>query len=233
MLTHRDPLFTLYLGTQTTSRVPALYQGFLAHEKEPFRDLGLEQLIFLHQIHGSYGRVVHAQDLTDPIPAFVNEGDYLVTNVPQIGLGVATADCLPIIFVDAHTRAVGIAHAGWRGSCEGIAIATLERMKELYGTKAEEVQVFFGPAAGGCCYEVQPPFQASFARWPGADKAFAIRDGKLFFDGGVFNEQLLRTWGVTNINRDYACCTICTPGYCSVRLAPKSPERQFTVVALR
>jgi len=234
MMIHETPDFRIYFGTQQHAYTPFEHAGFPAHEREPFRSLmDVEQLIFLHQVHGDYGRVVKAEDVQEPIPAFVNEGDYLVTDVPNIGLGIATADCLPIVFIDTKSQAVGIAHAGWRGSFAGIAIATLERMGEVYGTRPADVQVFFGPGAHWCCYEVQPPFQAQFSRWPGSEKAFVARDGKLFFDAPQFNEMLLRTLGVAQINKDYAPCTICTPGHCSVRKPPVSPERQFTVVALR
>jgi YfiH family protein len=234
MMIHETPDFRIYFGTQEQAYVPFEHIGFLAHEREPFRSLvGMDQLIFLHQVHGAYGRVVREQDVKDPIPAFVNDGDYLLTNVPHIGLGISTADCLPIVFVDTKLKAVGIAHAGWRGSFAGIAIETLEHMKAVYGTVPADVEIFFGPGAHWCCYEVQPPFQAQFSRWPGSEKAFVKRGEKLFFDGPRFNEMVLSTLGVAQIHQDYAQCTICTPGHCSVRKPPVSPERQFTVVALR
>lgn len=81
-------------------------------------------------------------------------GDALLTNVPGLQLSVRTADCLPVIFVDVESRAVAIAHAGWRGTAARIAQRVVLLMQQVYGTRLESLQVAIGPGIDKCCYEV-------------------------------------------------------------------------------
>ncbi len=59
------------------------------------------------------------------------EGDALVTDRPNVLLGIVTADCAPVLFADAAAGVVGAAHAGWRGAVAGVLEATLEAMEAL------------------------------------------------------------------------------------------------------
>jgi polyphenol oxidase len=227
---HHDAFFSITFGSQAHGYVPREFQGLLAHERAPFKQLfpEVEQLVFLHQVHGTQGKVVRTGDVE--LPSFVHDGDFLLTQQPQVGIGISTADCLPIVLVDSVTKAVGVVHAGWRGSYAGIAGEAVVRMQELYGTKPADITAFFGPSALACCYEVQPSFQEQFGAWIGAP--FSVRNNKLYFDVARFNEQQLQAQGVTQIDRTYQVCTICNPGFCSVRVNPKSLERQMTVVRI-
>jgi YfiH family protein len=234
MITHHDEFFTIYFGNRQQAYIPALLQGFVATEREPFRAqfADLKQLLFLHQVHGIRGRELKAPDVAAPIPSFVHDGDFLLTNVPQVGLGISTGDCLPIVIADDRKRAVSIVHAGWKGSVKGIAVHAVDRMLAVYGSEPKDLRVFFGPSAQACCYEVQRSFQEQFTMWPRAQQTFSTRGNKLYFDVSAFNEQQLRARGVTNITRQYQECTICTTNYCSVRAYPNSLERQPTVVSI-
>lgn len=99
------------------------------------------------QVHGV--RVLEGQPSW-----FVEEADAVVTNKPGLLLVVSVADCLPVLFHDPETGAVGAAHCGWRGSVGGIAAATLTRMTELYGSNPQDVRVAFGPSISGQNYQV-------------------------------------------------------------------------------
>ena len=123
-----------------------------------FRDvLTLDSLVLLDQVHGIAGQVLTNHNALPT--AFTIQGDYLITALPSIGLAVRTADCLPVICTDG-TRAVGIAHAGWRGSVAGVQVNMVDRMCELYGVSLQELKVIFGPALGACCYRVDTDFVA-------------------------------------------------------------------------
>jgi YfiH family protein len=193
-------------------------------------NFGLISLIILDQVHGNDGRVITQNNIRLPFKS--ESGDYLITNQRNIGLGVLTADCLPIIFVDNATNAVGIAHAGWRGSVKNIALITLERMQQEYGTQIADISIFFGPCAKVCCYEVQPDFRSNFAD----NNAFFIqRDGRLFFDLPLLNASLLRAIGLpkTAMNEQYNCCTICNDDYFSFRRQGQAAGRNVSVVWIR
>lgn len=84
-----------------------------------------------------------------------NGYDSLVTSLPGVMLCVSTADCLPVFLYDTANHVIGIAHSGWRGTCGGIAINTIEVMRRLFGTKPENLTVALGPSICGDCYEVR------------------------------------------------------------------------------
>ena len=44
------------------------------------------------------------------------QADALVSACRGVALGIFTADCVPIFILDTETPAIGIAHAGWRGT---------------------------------------------------------------------------------------------------------------------
>lgn len=80
--------------------------------------------------------------------------DACITNHPQVSLSLTTADCVPIFFYDPKVGAIGLAHAGWRGTVAGMARATVEALVERYQCRPENLRVALGPAIGPCCFEV-------------------------------------------------------------------------------
>ncbi len=72
----------------------------------------------MRQVHGDRIRVL---DGDGPLPEVLPECDGLISDRPGVALGVRTADCVPIFFVDRVRRVIGAAHAGWRGTALGIA----------------------------------------------------------------------------------------------------------------
>ncbi len=109
-----------------------------------------EGVAFRRQVHGSGVLVVTA-------PGRHGEADALVTTTPGVGVGVATADCVPVVIEGAGFAAV--VHAGWRGVVAGVVEATLDRIASL-GLTAEHAAI--GPAIGPCCYEVGPEVAERF-----------------------------------------------------------------------
>lgn len=84
----------------------------------------------------------------------LNNVDAVITNLPNIYLGILTADCVPVLLYDATHQAVAAIHAGWRGTVGRIANRTLTAMSEQYGTRPEEVQVIIGPSISLQAFEV-------------------------------------------------------------------------------
>ena len=106
---------------------------------------------------------------------FEEEADAAVSDTPGLLLVVSTADCLPVLFHDPVTGAVGAAHCGWRGTVQGTAAATLGKMTK-YGTDPADVQVAFGPAISRTNYQVGPEVVAAF-RDAGFPEGIATPDG--------------------------------------------------------
>ena len=191
------------------------------------KELETSRFVIQRQVHGVAGRFI--QDGVGDYEIREHEGDFLVTKQQSLALGVVTADCLPIILYDPTPQALAVIHAGWRGSVAGIVQISLEMLVDEAETNPADVQVFFGPAAKACCYEVQQDFAAQLeAAGNESSQALIKRDGKIYFDTSLFNRQMLIALGINpeNINDQYNLCTMCTPGFHSHRLG--SVGRQIT-----
>ncbi|GAC1432449.1 MAG: peptidoglycan editing factor PgeF [Terriglobales bacterium] len=89
-------------------------------------------------------------------------GDGMVSQTPRLLLGIQSADCLPIILADTKRRAVGIFHAGWRGTLKRIVEKGAGEMRRWFGTLPRDIRAAIGPGIHGCCYEVSPDIRESF-----------------------------------------------------------------------
>ncbi|WP_339208730.1 peptidoglycan editing factor PgeF [Paenibacillus sp. FSL K6-3182] len=83
--------------------------------------------------------------------------DAIMTNVPGVLLTSFYADCVPLYFYDPEHDAVALAHAGWKGTVQQIAVETVRAMEQAYGTDPKALVAAIGPSIGGCCYEVDGP----------------------------------------------------------------------------
>jgi YfiH family protein len=110
----------------------------------------------LRQIHSD---LIHR---VSEISKYPLAGDGMVTDVPGILLAVMTADCLPVILVDAKRRAVGVFHAGWRGTVKRIVEKGVGEMHRWFGTDPGDLKAAIGPGIRGCCYEVGPEVRSAF-----------------------------------------------------------------------
>ena len=119
---------------------------------------GPQMLITADQIHKTDGLIITSLEQALAYKPYSTQADFIVTNVPQVALGIATADCLPIIFYDAKNNALGVAHAGWPGTVAGIAIKTVQAMQQNFGSNPQDLQIFFGPCASVQMYEVGSDF---------------------------------------------------------------------------
>ncbi|MFZ5953678.1 MAG: peptidoglycan editing factor PgeF [Candidatus Dependentiae bacterium] len=192
--------------------------------------LSIKHVMFSHQVHGIDGHVVTSKFLQTP--AFNLKGDYLITQIPQVGIGVMSADCLPIIILDTKHNACAVVHAGWRGSVQKIVIHTLEHLQKICATSLEDVTVIFGPAAKPCCYEVQEDFAQNIPT-KYHNLVFKTRQEKLFFDNTQYNIEQLYEFGISkhHIFTEYNICTMCNTQFCSYR-RDKNTARQMSVVSI-
>ena len=53
-------------------------------------------------------------------------GDGLITNKKNIGLGILTADCAPVLIFDKHKKTIGAAHVGWKGAYKKILVKMIK-----------------------------------------------------------------------------------------------------------
>ncbi|WCS28316.1 peptidoglycan editing factor PgeF [Methylobacterium sp. NMS14P] len=143
--------------------------------------LGLppDRLVSLYQVHSAEVVTVGA-----PFAAERPKADAMVTRVPGLALGIATADCGPILFADPENGVVGAAHAGWKGALSGVIGATVSAMEAL-GARRSRIVAVLGPTIGPASYEVGPDFVARFrSDAPGMERFLGpgTRPGHAQFD---------------------------------------------------
>lgn len=112
---------------------------------------------YAEQVHGSQVAVVGEAELgagRESQEASISGADGLITDRPGVTLNLMFADCVPLYFYDPVHRAVGLAHAGWKGTVSQIAMATVSKMEQTYNSKPEELYAAIGPCIDVCCYEV-------------------------------------------------------------------------------
>ena len=113
-------------------------------------------LVTLRQVHSD---VISRVDGPHDEPLF---GDGLITATPGLPLAIQTADCLPIILVDRKRRAVGVFHAGWRGTVKRIAEKGVGAMRLHFGSRPSDLIAAIGPGIHECCYEVGEEVRGKF-----------------------------------------------------------------------
>jgi len=113
-------------------------------------------LVTLRQIHSD---IIHR---VRDVPEKILAGDGLITRTPGIVLAILTADCLPVILVDTKGRAIGVFHAGWRGTVKRIVEKGVGEMRRCFGTQARNIKAAIGPGIHSCCYEIGAEVQQQF-----------------------------------------------------------------------
>jgi hypothetical protein len=118
-------------------------------------------LVTLRQVHSD---IIHH---IDSVPDEVLVGDGLMTSTPGLLLAIQTADCIPIILADSKRHAIGVFHAGWRGTAKRIVEKGVGEMQRWFGSKPRDLKAAIGPGVHGCCYdvgeEVRDAFESQFS----------------------------------------------------------------------
>jgi polyphenol oxidase len=149
----------------------ALNLGFTKQDSRPAVERN--RTIFLLEVGAATGkkpwplvtlRQIHS-DLIHCVAGLPKEplvGDGLITRAPGILLGIQTADCLPVVLVDTKQRAVGVFHAGWRGTVKRIVEKGVGEMRRYFGTLPRNITAAVGPGIRACCYDVGPEVRQQF-----------------------------------------------------------------------
>ena len=190
--------------------------------RENFRRMGMvigfetKDLVLSDQTHTTNVRLVTEADRGK---GFDRERDYtdvdgLITDTPGLMLVTIYADCVPLYFVDPVHKAVGLSHSGWKGTVHRIGKVTLERMKEAFGTRPEDVQAAIGPSICQDCYEVSEDvaqaFMDEFADQLNDRLVYRKGNGKYQLNLWNANERILLEAGIRpehlSITNICTCC---------------------------
>jgi len=222
-------------------------EGSPYNNPEMFRQLGLEDAVRVWptQIHKTQVAVIRQEDVDaakdnpdpgDQKPGDQNLGDYspaiiipdtdgTITNLKNVLLTTVHADCLAVFCYDPVKEAIGLCHAGWRGTCAGIAMEMVEKMEDEYGCDPENLQAYIGPGISQCCFEVGMEVGEDFAEnWTFAEDYITrtpgdVANGKCHIDIKGINQEQLELMGIpTEQIRVSEHCTCCEPElFCSYR----------------
>ncbi|CAN5117935.1 peptidoglycan editing factor PgeF [soil metagenome] len=236
MLTYTGKKLFIYFGDATDGISKSLHcisTNAKLVDAKPFKSVAqkidVPRLSALNQTHGIDGVQIQDADFS-----FNKDGDYLITDQKDVGLGILTADCVPMIFYDTKNNAIGIAHAGWRGALAGIAQKTLDHMQRAWNTQARDVQIFIGPSAKTCCYQVQKDFLQNLLP-EYVDKVMMQKEGHWYFDTVQLIALQMHKAEVApaSINLAYNFCTMCDERFFSHRRQHTNAGRQITIVRLK
>lgn len=154
------------------------------------------ELATVHQVHSAEAIVAYETWAQGSRP----RADAMVTDRPNLLLGILTADCAPVLFADHKAVVVGAAHAGWRGALAGVTDATIEAM-ELLGARRENIHAAVGPCISQPNYEVDEVFRARFLHADGDNKRFFVEgdSGKPHFDLEAYVVHRLIAAGIDEV----------------------------------
>lgn len=202
--------------------------------------------------HLTFAKQVHSANV-ERVPDGYEGGafddtDALITNARQTPLIILTADCAAIFLFDPANNAIGIAHAGWRGTVAGIAAETVQRMQKEFNSSPADLLAGIGPSIGPCCYEVGdevifaveaqlPDYTEEVLVDPDMASAGSFRasvnEGKRHFDLWRANELMLIDAGVPEQNIDIArLCTSCRTDLFYSHRAEKGTTGRFGAIIM-
>jgi len=146
--------------------------------------------------------------------------DGLITSEPNIFLFMRFADCTPLLFFDPVQNAVGLTHAGWRGTMQNAAGATIKAMANQLGSQPHHIIAVIGPSIGPCCYEVGSEVidaaDASLAKTNGLFQQNG-KPGHAHFNMWEANRRQLVEAGVTQVVSSNFCTACHTDQFFSHR----------------
>ncbi len=128
--------------------------------------------------------------------------DGMVTNCPNTALFMRFADCTPLLFFDPVQKAIGIAHAGWRGTVAGVGANTVKTMMQAFGCNPNDIQAGIGPSIGPQSYQVGEEVVQAVKDYYGTTEGLVSRnsdDGTAYLDLWAANQLDLERAGVQQI----------------------------------
>jgi YfiH family protein len=169
---------------------------------------GVSEAAWLEQIHGA--GIVRAEEVIASARASgaPTRADASVTDRPATVCVAMVADCMPVLLCDEAGRAVGAAHAGWRGLAAGIVEQTAQRVAELAQVQASALHAYLGPSIGPDAFEVGPDVRDAFMNGVGDEQRDATANafvehpqnpGKYLADLPALARLRLQRLGVTKI----------------------------------
>jgi len=206
----------------------------LDHRKKFLAGLGIDHksLVCAKQIHSSNLVCVDKSHVGRGAVKYNNALDAcdgLFTGEAGIPLAIFTADCLSVFIYDPKAPAIGLVHAGWRGSLKNIAGFAVRLMRQNFNSRSADMRVGFGPVIRDCCYQVGVDFRAKF------HAGLSVNNGRLYMDLLEVNKTQLLGQGIRpeNIAKGPACTFCAGKEFFSFRREKDTCGRMMSVTMLK
>lgn len=170
-----------------------------------------EALVTPRQVHGSDILVINEPN--EDFSHFLSvEGDAVITNQPNVMIGVCVADCAPILLCDPEKKVIAVVHAGWKGTAAKLVSKAISGMQSEFGSVPAAIQAAIGPCIQKCCYEVDEPVRKAFLQsgipW---DSCTELKSpGKWHLDLATANRELILQSGLqanaVQLSDQCVCC---------------------------
>ncbi len=195
-------------------------------------NISADQTVSCYQVHGADVLTIDRHNRQ----RMMGQADGLITADSNIYLFLRFADCTPLLFYDPVQQAVGLTHAGWRGTMQNAAGATVAAMINRLGCRAANIIAVIGPAIGACCYEVGPEVITAAEKNFGTAAGLFQSNGKpghTHFDMAEANRRQLAESGVKQIISSNLCTACHTDKFFSHRAEKGQTGRFGVIIGLR
>ena len=174
----------------------------------------LSSLVKPKLAHGKNIGVAKKQNMGSGIlrPSDFLDTDGLITNEPGVTIVTSHADCPSIFILDPGERAIGLLHAGWKGTVNKIAYEGVKKLETEFGCKAKNLICCIGPSIGKCCFQVKEDVINKVKEIDFIDIKNVIieNDREYLMDLYELNRQILINSGVKKENIIISdLCTMC------------------------
>lgn len=230
------PFASLNLGLHTGDDAEAVW-----HNRQSFCQavgVSADRAVTAQQVHGDVVRLVtgaHAGRGARCYNQSIEGTDALITNVPDLPLLLFFADCVPVLIADPVAGAIGVSHAGWKGTVAKIAQKTVLAMQREFNTKPSDCLIGIGPSIGPCCYEVDEAvmnkLRTAFLDW---EQLVTPKGDRWQLNLWEANRQQLQEIGVAgaNITVSQICTADNTPLFFSHRAEKGLTGRIGAIISL-
>lgn len=230
----RPPYNSLNLGMNTQDQ-QANVEGNRSLLARAF-GVNQEALVTPRQVHGCDILVINEPN--EDFSHFLSvEGDAVITNQPNVMIGVCVADCAPILLCDPDKKIIAVVHAGWKGTAAKLVSKTVAGMQSEFGSTPSRIQAAIGPCIKKCCYEVDEPVRQAFQKgglsW---DACAELKSpGKWHLDLAAANRELLMEAGLTAdaIQTSDQCVCCHSEQFFSYRRDQEESGRQMGFIMLK
>jgi len=184
----------------------------------------------LWQVHSAGVIVAHAPNGSR---GYLGQADSLIADRPEVTLFLRYADCVPILLFDPRRPAVGLVHAGWRGTLLKAPAAAVRAMTQHFQSRPSDIQAAIGPSIGPCHYAIGPEVVSQVRQtFPQRDELLPSVNGGHHLDLWTANALALREVGVEHIEQGNVCTACREDDFFSHRAAQGRTGRFGALIGL-